>query len=181
MHCLFFDVHPKAGHLPHYFEHVDKLKPILAEHRGLLYLERFRPLDNQDALLSHQLWEDEAAIAEWRREASHRVSQTAGRVTHFQDYRIRVGPQQARFPEEPAAIQGQDRFLVAAYGAAPGRQGRAYESVSRPDRFVTLAETTLGSDAETVALRAEDEGADDVRVFRITRDYTMHDRAEAPK
>ncbi|MCO8144378.1 antibiotic biosynthesis monooxygenase [Rhodovulum tesquicola] len=174
MQCLFFDVRPKPGHMDAYFAHVDRLRPILARHRGLIYLERFRPLDAPDALLSHQLWADEDAITAWRRDIAHRASQWAGQRIHFESYRIRVGPEAAR-PAEGAA-----RWLVAAYGPAPLASGRSHESVTRPGRFVTLAERAEGAAARTLADRMASGGADEVRIFAITRDYTMTDRAEAP-
>ena len=180
MHCLFFDVQPKPGHMPHYFSHVDRLKPILARHRGLIYLERFRPLDEPEALLSHQLWEDEAAIESWRKDPTHRASQAAGRKVHFDGYRIRVGEQALHLPGKADIAGGDGRYLVVSYGAAPISQGRTFESVTRPGRFVTLAEATRSEDAGTLAARAVDDAAEEVRVFRISRDYTMTDRAEAP-
>ena len=92
MHGLFFEMRPKPGHMAHYFAHVDRLKPVLARHHGMVFLDRYRPLDDAEALLSHQLWADEAAIAAWRADPTHRASQAAGRRVHFEDYRIRVGP-----------------------------------------------------------------------------------------
>jgi len=176
MHCLFFDVQPKPGHMEHYFEHVARLKPALARHEGLMFLDRYRPLDDPQALLSHQLWADEAAIAAWRADATHRVSQSAGRKVHFDGYRIRVG-------EEVALADGVDetgRFLVAAYGCAPARLdgARRYESVNHAGRFVTLARHEILSAATEAATRC---GAAETRIFRILRDYTMIDRAEAPQ
>ncbi|GAA0292672.1 antibiotic biosynthesis monooxygenase family protein [Rhodovulum strictum] len=173
MQCLFFDVRPKPGHMDAYFAHVDRLRPILARHRGLIYLERFRPLDDPEALLSHQFWADEAAITAWRRDIAHRASQWAGQRLHFESYRIRVGPQAVHSPE------GAARWLVAAYGPAPAAIGRGYESVTRPGRFVTLAEASGGAAAQALA-EGMAPGADEIRVFAITRDYTMTDRAEAP-
>jgi heme-degrading monooxygenase HmoA len=169
---LFFDVKPKPGHMVHYFEHVDRLKPVLAGHDGLLYLERFRPLDDPDALLSHQHWADEAALSAWRREAKHRASQAAGRKTHFEDYRIRVG----------AATQpdGAGRFVVTAEAGGP-LAGRAYESVTRPGRFLTLGEAATGERARDLAAAARQAGATAVHVFAISRDYTLRDRAEVPR
>jgi heme-degrading monooxygenase HmoA len=168
---LFFDVRPKPGHMVHYFAHVDRLKPVLAAHDGLIYLERFRPLDDPDALLSHQHWRDEAALAGWRRDATQRVSQAAGRRVHFEDYRIRVGSEGA---------DGEGRFVVTIAGAEPFAQGRAYESVTRPGVFLTLAEAGAGAGAREIAARARAGGADAVHVFAIARDYTLTDRAEAP-
>jgi len=169
---LFFDVKPKPGHMVHYFEHVDRLKPVLAGHDGLIYLERFRPLDDAEALLSHQHWTDEAALAAWRREATHRASQAAGRRVHFEDYRIRVGPAES-------AAAGPGRHVVTAEAAQP-LDGRGYESVTRPGRFLTLAEAETGEAAREAAERARAADADAVHVFAIARDYTLRDRAEAP-
>lgn len=177
MHCLFFDVLPRPGHMAHYFDHVARLKPVLARHEGLVFLDRYRPLDDAGALLSHQLWKDEAAIDAWRADPTHRASQSAGRKIHFDGYRIRVG-------EEVAQAEGADetgRFLVAAYGPAPARltAARSYESVNTAGRFVTLAShDTL---AAATAASAATSGAAEIRIFRILRDYTMTDRAEAPQ
>jgi len=176
MHCLFFDVRPKPGHMDHYFDHVSKLKPILAEHEGLIYLERFRPLDDTGALLSHQLWRDEAAIAGWRQDSTHRASQAAGRRLHFEDYRIRVGPQL-----DAEAGDATGRFLVAVYGATEtDAAGRLYESVTRPGYRLRLVDAADLRSAKSAAQRADASGAEEVRIFQIDRDYTMRDRDEAP-
>lgn len=172
MHGLFFDMQPKEGHMPHYFAHVEKLRPLLAAHPGLLFLERFRPLDQPDAILSHQHWADEEAIRGWRCEGTHRASQSAGRMIHFEKYRIRVGPE--------VVPEGAGRFVVAAYGTSPAGPGRAYESVTRAGRFLTLGDAGRGEGALEIAARARADGAEDVRVFSVSRDYTMTDRAEAP-
>jgi heme-degrading monooxygenase HmoA len=170
---LFFDVKPKPGHMVHYFEHVDRLKPVLAGHGGLLYLERFRPLDDAEALLSHQHWADEAALAAWRRDATHRSSQAAGRRVHFEDYRIRVGAAES-------AAAGPGRYVVTAEAVRP-LEGRGYESVTRPGRFLTLVEAATGEAAREAAEAAQVDGAGAVHVFAISRDYTLRERAEAPE
>jgi heme-degrading monooxygenase HmoA len=187
MQALFFNVLPKPGHMPHYFEHVARLKPVLARHRGLVFLDRYRPLDEPEALLSHQLWADEAAIAAWRADPEHRAAQAAGRRVHFQDYRIRVGEQlmhltQGALPDLPE-LAGPDRLVVAAYGRAPvARPGmRGFESVNIPGRFISLLAADTVAAALGAAVLAQAAGADDVRVFRIVRDYTLADRAEAPR
>ncbi|MFW5641199.1 MAG: antibiotic biosynthesis monooxygenase family protein [Roseicyclus sp.] len=182
MHCLFFDVRPKPGHLEHYFAHVDRLKPRLAAHDGMLYLERFRPLDDPEALLSHQLWRDEAAIAAWRRDGTHRSSQAAGRRVHFEDYRIRVGPAVAEWPGGVKAPEGGGgRLLLASYGLREaGNGGRTYESVTRPGYLLALTEAAGAESAAALAEAALTAGADKVRLFGIARDYTLTDRAEAP-
>jgi heme-degrading monooxygenase HmoA len=184
MHGLFFDVQPKQGHMPHYFTHVDRLKPILAQHNGLVFLDRYRPLDDEGALLSHQLWADEDAIAGWRADATHRASQSAGRKIHFDGYRIRVGAQIAHLTQDSAPMVdlAAERLLVVAYALAPVTLpgARSYESVNNPGRFVTLASHSGPATAQGLAQAALAQGANDVRIFAITRDYTLTDRAEAP-
>lgn len=171
---LFFDVLPRPGHMPRYFEHVDRLKPILSAHPGLIYLERFRPLDDEAALLSHQHWADEAALVAWRRDPSHRVSQAAGRRVHFDSYRIRVGDHLSEVP-------AQGRFLVTLAGPEPRPdEGRSYESVTRPGRFLTVCSCDAGAMAGALREMARARG-EDVHVFDISRDYTDRHRAEAPE
>lgn len=185
MHGLFFDVQPKAGHMPHYFDHVDRLKPILAQHKGLMFLDRYRPLDDAGALLSHQLWADEAAIAGWRADSTHRASQSAGRRIHFDGYRIRVGAVVAHLTPvggDIAEDMPPERLLVVAYGKAPIAMpdARAYESVNHAGRFVTLSAHADRTTAQALAKEALAFGADELRIFAIARDYTLSDRAEAP-
>jgi heme-degrading monooxygenase HmoA len=185
MHGLFFDVEPKPGHMPHYFTHVDRLKPILAQHKGLVFLDRYRPLDDAGALLSHQLWADEEAIASWRADSTHRASQSAGRKIHFDGYRIRVGAMVAHLTQtESTNLEDlpADRLLVVAYGRAPIllAHARAYESVNNPGRFVTLASHGDRATAQVLARDAIGQGAEDLRIFAVARDYTLTDRAEAP-
>lgn len=171
--------------MPHYFAHVDRLKPILAEHKGLVFLDRFRPLDDADALLSHQLWADEGAIAGWRADSTHRASQSAGRKIHFIDYRIRVGEMVAHWTQDSADDRTdlpQARLLVVGYGTRPFElpQSRAYESVNHAGRFVTLATRHDGAEAMALAHAALGQGAQDLRVFVVERDYTLTERAESP-
>jgi hypothetical protein len=55
-----------------------------------------------------------------------------------------------------------------------------HESVTRAGRFLTLADAVQGEAALEIAARARADGAEDVRVFAVSRDYSMTDRAEAP-
>ena len=89
---LFFEVQPKPGQRPAYFDHVDKLKPVLNQYEGLLWIQRYQSIDVPDLILSHQYWASEAALVAWRRNQEHRYSQTQGIKKIFANYRIRVGP-----------------------------------------------------------------------------------------
>lgn len=178
MHGLFFDVRPKPGHMPRYFEHVDRLKPILAAHEGMLELERFCPLDDPEALLSHQIWRSDADIARWRSDSTHRASQAAGQRLHFEGYRIRVGPVLSEGAAAPPQTDG-GRYLVAAYGTEALDTGRAYASITNEGRFLTLTETQNGEEMRAAYAAAAAVGTR--RLFEIARDYTMTDRAQAPQ
>lgn len=172
--ALFFDMWPKPGHLDAYFEHVERLRPHLARHDGLLEIERFRRLDDPDAILSHQIWRDAEAILGWRRDREHRVSQAAGRNVHFADYRIRVGP--ACSTQDTA-----DGRLVMTFRAdmpIEAATGTQYESVTQPGHFITVA-TAENAEAARATIAAAPANVRSA-LYRIERDYGMTARAEAP-
>ena len=192
MYALFFEVRPKPGHLPHYFEHVERLRPALARHEGLLFLDRYRSLTDDAILLSHQHWRDEAAILGWRRDSLHLQSQQAGRYQHFADYRIRVASLVCQWVDGQFSEAAQDqiegpdegRFVIAAYsqateGTAPAHAG--FESVNRQGAFISLQAVPNRSLAQA-SVRASSHlpGMQSARAFRVVRDYGMLEREEAP-
>ena len=192
MYALFFEVRPKPGHLPHYFEHVERLRPALARHEGLLFLDRYRSLTDDAILLSHQHWRDEAAILGWRRDSLHLQSQQAGRYQHFADYRIRVASLVCQWVDGQFSEAAQDqieapdegRFVIAAYsqaaeGQVPAHAG--FESVNRQGAFISLQAVPSRSLARA-SVRASSElpGMQSARAFRVVRDYGMLEREEAP-
>lgn len=195
MHALFFEVRPHPGHLRHYFDHVDRLRPALAKHEGLAFLDRYGACDDAQLLLSHQLWESEEAIIAWRRDAGHRQSQAAGRHKHFADYRIRVGARVYHWradasdtdtihtPSAGHLAPAELARVVALYGGAevavPGF--RAFESVNHAGRFVALADIN-GPDAAQTLLETHSgiSGLEAAAIYAIRRDYGQFDRAQAP-
>ena len=96
---LFFEVTPHLGHSNHYFSYVEKLKPELAKHPGLVWLNRYQTLSDDCSLLSYQLWVNEKSIENWRNNKMHRLAQEAGIKAHFKDYRIRVGERVSFWPQ----------------------------------------------------------------------------------
>ena len=192
MYALFFEVRPKPGHLPHYFEHVDRLRPALARHQGLLFLDRYRSLLDDAILLSHQHWRDEAAILAWRRDSLHLQSQQAGRYQHFADYRIRVASLACQWVDGQFSEAAQNqpeapdegRFVIAAYiqaseGHAPANAG--FESVNHQGQYISLQETSSRSLAQASMRDWSDvPGLQSARAFRVVRDYGMLERKEAP-
>jgi heme-degrading monooxygenase HmoA len=103
MIAVIFEVEPAEGRMDTYLDHAAALRPLLEQMPGFISVERFRSLTNPDKLLSLSLWEDEAAIGNWRTNPEHRAAQHAGRNGVFAGYRLRVahvlrdyGPDQHR-------------------------------------------------------------------------------------
>lgn len=190
MHALFFEVRPHAGHLEHYFEHVARLRPALARHTGLTFLDRYSSLNDPDLLLSHQLWDSEEAIVAWRADARHRSSQSAGRRVHFFDYRIRVGERVLHWHADAPDARGrvvvasEAQHVLALYGtqpvAAPGFA--VFKSVNHKEKFIALAKTDGLAAAEAVLdTQIGAPGLEEGAIYSIRRDYGQFDRAQAPE
>ncbi len=190
MHALFFEMRPKPGHLDHYFDHVDRLRPSLAAQEGLLFLDRYGSMTDPGLLMSHQLWESEEAIISWRKDAQHRKSQAAGNNQHFANYRIRVG---ARFLHRQPGVAKDDILaepmpnqtcVLALYGTKPvlSPMFAAFKSFNHDDRYLSLA--SFGCLAEFDAAMAgagDQQDIDEVSAYGIRRDYGQFDRAQAPQ
>jgi heme-degrading monooxygenase HmoA len=166
---LFFEVVPREGHATRYFELAAALRPELDRSGGVLFIDRYTSLDRPEVVLSHQWWADEEALIRWRGHAQHGAIQRAGREQHFKDYRIRIGPA----VDASRAASAARALWVSYHDAEPARPvvGELFKSVYREGKFLVLSD------------RAPDTqgGAADTKVFEITRDYTMYDRAEAPQ
>jgi heme-degrading monooxygenase HmoA len=190
MHALFFEVRPHPGHLEHYFDHAARLRPILARHPGLAFLDRYASLQDADVLLSHQLWESEDAIVGWRSDPEHRRSQIAGNKVHFADYRIRVGARMLHWRAgTPDAITRVEvapgaHHVLALYGTRPfsGAGFTAFHSVNHQNNFIALA-THESRDSVEASFLSEigRPGLDEAAVYSIRRDYGLFDRAQAPQ
>ncbi|MBC7478052.1 MAG: antibiotic biosynthesis monooxygenase [Pseudorhodobacter sp.] len=189
MYAVFFEMRPHPGHLDRYFEHVARLQPVLKRHSGLAFLERYGSLNGPDLILSHQLWESEAAIADWRADPEHQRSQTAGRQVHFADYRIRVGARvlhwhsDAPAPMAPVAAASEAPHILALYGTQPmeGPDIAVFKSVSRNERYIGLvtAHGRLGAEA-SLSSQLGAQGLEEAAIYSISRDYSRLDRAQAP-
>lgn len=189
MHALFFEVRPKPGHLDNYFEHVALLRPVLAQHTGLKFLDRYTARNDPDLLLSHQLWDSEDSIVAWRRDTTHRRSQSAGRQVHFEDYRIRVGERVLHWTatDHVAAaakpVVSGAAHVLALYSTAPiiAPAFVTFESVNTKGMFVALATTDDYAAAETLLNDTIDApGLDEGAIYIIRRDYGQFDRTQAP-
>jgi hypothetical protein len=112
-----------------------------------MWLDRFTSLTQDSKILSHQLWEDEAAIIRWRENHRHMGSQNAGREKHFADYRIRIievayhakaGEGAYSFPFDEVSSA---EWVVAGHAKGKALAGgdEQFNSVNHEDAFVTLA------------------------------------------
>ena len=166
---LFFEVNPLEGHASRYFELAAFLKPELERSGGVLFADRYIGVDRPEVILSHQWWEDEAALIRWREHTQHRAIQLAGREKHFRDYRLRIGP-----AVDPSRASSVALCIWISYcDAKPVGPiiGELYKSVYREGKFLVLSERAP----------AEQDASADTWAFEITRDYTMYDRTEAPQ
>ena len=206
---LFFEVRPKPGQRQAYFDHVEQLKPILAGHDGLLWMQRYQSIDQAALILSHQYWAGEAALAKWRRNQNHRYAQIQGMKHIFADYRIRVGPRiwhwdgTAKFDDLPHGdppidppvdqpvgkpVSQSDRaFILTLHMAADANIPPLAPSLDITGHFHALADEkstlimAVCSDlSAALGQSIKQSGAHRAALFAPTRDYGLFDRDAAP-
>ena len=90
MIAIIFEVIPAEGRKADYLDIAAEMRPMVHEVEGFLSVERFQSLTNPDKLLSISFFEDEEAVARWRKLAAHRSAQSQGRAGIFSDYRLKV-------------------------------------------------------------------------------------------
>lgn len=90
MIAVIFEVRPRAGQAPRYFEIGAALREQLERFEGFVSVARYQNLADPGQYLSLSFWRDEAAVQAWRQHAEHRAGQAEGRAAVFADYRIRV-------------------------------------------------------------------------------------------
>jgi heme-degrading monooxygenase HmoA len=88
--AVIFEVTPADGMTDAYLDHAATLRPLFEDMEGFISVERFQSLTTPGKLLSLSFWEDEAALARWRKMEKHRAAQAKGRSGYFADYRLRV-------------------------------------------------------------------------------------------
>ena len=90
MLAVLFEVFPTAQGKEAYLSLAASLKEELAHFDGLISIERFQSLIDQEKLLSLSFWQDESSLTEWRNFMEHRLAQQQGKNKLFSKYRIRV-------------------------------------------------------------------------------------------
>jgi heme-degrading monooxygenase HmoA len=193
---LFFEVAPNPGHVNHYFSYVEKLKPELEKHDGLIWLNRYRAQLDDYSLLSHQLWDSEKSLENWRQNKQHRLAQKAGIKKHFKDYRIRIGQRLACWhadlvtdvnfdstsKSDALLVSIQSRAVISntAFNKYASLDG-AYHGLSASDQFITLVTPNDLSSVLALTSSISPGSIDKIELFLISRDYSMTDRIQAPR
>lgn len=90
MIVVIFELEPKSGRVPAYFDIAAKLRPLLDGIDGFISIERYESLTTQGKYLSLSFWQNEEAVKAWRNLQPHRSAQGRGRSKIFQNYRLRV-------------------------------------------------------------------------------------------
>lgn len=91
MIAVIFEVLPTVDGKQEYLAIAANLKEHLQDVPGFISIERFQSLVDERKILSLSFWENEEAIERWRNLEKHRMAQSRGRESLFEDYRIRVG------------------------------------------------------------------------------------------
>ena len=193
---LFFEVVPIPGHLHHYFSYVEKLKPELEKHKGLIWLNRYEAQLDDYSLLSHQLWDSEKSLENWRQNKQHRLAQKAGIKKHFKDYRIRIGQRLACWQadlvtdanfdstskSDALLVSIQSRAVISntAFNKYASLDG-AYHGLSASDQFITLVTPNDLSSVLALTSSISPGSIDKIELFLISRDYSMTNRIQAPR
>ena len=192
---LFFEATPQPGHSEHYLSFVERLKPELANYGGLLCLNRYRALFDGCSLLSHQLWDSEQSIENWRKNKAHRLAQTAGIKTHFKDYRIRIGKRlESWLVDDKSGLESRSpgrssSLLLSVHSNAPvvdfipeeyGSSKITYADLAASKQFITLLKPNDLFHARTLRSGIDPDIIDKVELFLIGRNYSMIERDQAP-
>jgi len=114
MIAVIFEVVPNDGQQEAYLDAAAQLRPILEKIDGFVSIERFRSLTNPGKLLSLSYWRDEDAVAAWRNQEGHRLTQARGRNGIFADYSLNVAQVVRRYgmrdrneaPADSRAVHG---------------------------------------------------------------------------
>jgi len=196
MQTLLFEMKPHEGHEEHYFAHVAALRPLLQKQQGLLFIQRYKSLSRPNTILSHSLWRNEKSIVEWRNNQNHIKSQSAGRYKHFEDYRIRISnalychaDQSDHEPLELNSVRTQSidspgRFITIIRGKSVPNLDclESFKSVTDRDSFLSVSEfSSYKAGLDQCLFAQSDSDTISTILASVTRDYGLHDRAEAPQ
>ncbi len=89
-YIVLFEVIPSQEGKAKYLELAAMLKPMLEGFEGFVSMERFQSLQNENKVLSMNVWESEEAMGRWRNTVEHRMGQLQGKTALFESYKITV-------------------------------------------------------------------------------------------
>lgn len=90
MIAVLFEAEALPAAQERYLQLASELKPLLSDTPGFISIERFQSLTTPGKILSLSWWEDEDAVAGWKRNVMHQAVQQEGRQSIFSFYRIGV-------------------------------------------------------------------------------------------
>ena len=90
MIAVIFEAIPAEGKWEEYLDIAAQLRPELEKIQGFISIERFQSIANPQKVLSLSFWRDEESIKQWRSLEMHRMAQSKGRTSVFNDYHLRI-------------------------------------------------------------------------------------------
>ena len=145
--------------------------------------------------MSHQLWDSEQSIENWRKNKTHRLAQTAGIKTHFKDYRIRIGKRlEGWLVDNKSELEnwspgGSSSLLLSVHSKAPildsipkeyGSSKITYADLEDSNQFITLFKPNDLLHAKAFGSGINPNIIDKIELFLIRRNYSMTERDQAP-
>ncbi len=89
-YIVLFEVIPTQEGKAKYLEIAAMLKSLLEGFEGFISMERFQSLNNENKILSMNVWENEESLSRWRNTVEHRMGQQQGKTALFESYKITV-------------------------------------------------------------------------------------------
>ena len=114
MIAAIFELDPRPGAAPRYFELAAELKAELESIDGFISVERFESIARPGRYLSLSFWRDDAAVRNWRCHGMHRQAQQEGRSDVLAGYRLRVATVMRDYgmlPREQAPADSQSALI----------------------------------------------------------------------
>jgi Uncharacterized enzyme involved in biosynthesis of extracellular polysaccharides len=88
MIAVLFEAEALPAAQERYLQLASELTPLLSDTPGFISIERFQSLTTPGKILSLSWWEDEDAVARWKRNVMHQAAQQEGRqsIFYFTEY-----------------------------------------------------------------------------------------------
>ena len=90
MLIVVFEFTLNEGVNDRYFELAGMMREEIQNQPGIISIERFRHIEDDQRVVSISTWQDEDAIKQWRENLKHRMAQKEGKASIFKSYRLRV-------------------------------------------------------------------------------------------